>query len=86
MKPQELRRSHEPQAKSRNPTTLSHRPLSSSFLGLPYRILDMNHKKELLRGLWVSHELGIRSEVVEGRRGSRCELVSCYVLKWDLGP
>ena len=46
----------------------------------------MNHKKELLRGLWVSHELGIRSEVVEGRRGSRCELVSCYVLKWDLGP
>ena len=31
----------------------SHRPLSSSFLGLPYRILNMNHKKELLRGLWV---------------------------------
>ena len=34
-----------------NPT---HRPLSSSFLGLPYRILNINHKKELLRGLWVN--------------------------------
>ena len=31
----------------------THRPLSSSFLGLPYRILNMNHKQELLRGLWV---------------------------------
>ena len=29
------------------------RPLSSSFLGLPYRILKINHKKELLRSLWV---------------------------------
>ena len=28
-------------------------PLSSSFLGLPYRILNTSHKKELLRGLWV---------------------------------
>ena len=35
----------------------THRPLSSSFLGLPYRILDMNHKKELLRGLWVDHPI-----------------------------
>ena len=26
---------------------------SSSFLGLPYRILHINHKKELLRSLWV---------------------------------
>ena len=32
----------------------THSPLSSSFLGLPYRILNINHKKELLRGLWVS--------------------------------
>ena len=32
---------------------LTHRPLSSSLLGLPYRILHINHKKELLRGLWV---------------------------------
>ena len=31
----------------------AHRPLGSSFLGLPYRILNINHKKELLRGLWV---------------------------------
>ena len=29
------------------------RPLSSSFLGLPYRVLYIYHKKELLRGLWV---------------------------------
>ena len=28
----------------------THRPLSSSFLGLPYRILNKGHKKELLRG------------------------------------
>ena len=31
----------------------THRLLSSSFLGLPYKILNMNHKKELLRSLWV---------------------------------
>ena len=34
-----------------NPTQ---RPLSSSFLEKPCRILKMNHKKELLRSLWVS--------------------------------
>ena len=33
--------------------SLNHRLLSSSFLGLPYRILYMNHKTELLRSLWV---------------------------------
>ena len=33
---------------------ITHRLISSSFLGLPYRILNMNHKKELLRSLWVS--------------------------------
>ena len=27
--------------------------ISRSFLGLPYRILNISHKKELLRGLWV---------------------------------
>ena len=32
----------------------THRPLSSSFLGVPDRILNINHKKEQLRGLWVS--------------------------------
>ena len=31
----------------------THRPLGSSSLGLPYRFLDISHKKELLRGLWV---------------------------------
>ena len=31
----------------------THRPLSSSFLGLPYRLLNINHKKEILRGLWA---------------------------------
>ena len=34
----------------------NHRPLSSSFLGLPDRILTVNHKTELLRGLWVTME------------------------------
>ena len=34
------------------PTT--HRPLSSSFLGLSYRILNIYHKKELLWSLWVN--------------------------------
>ena len=32
----------------------AHRPLGSSFLGLPYRILNINHKKEPLRSLWVA--------------------------------
>ena len=43
-----------PKHKTRHsqPQGSTHRPLSSSFLGLPYRIL--NHKKELLRGLWVN--------------------------------
>ena len=36
-----------------SPLVTTHRPLSSSFLGLPYRILSSNHKKELLRGLWI---------------------------------
>ena len=27
--------------------------LGFRVLGLPYRILNINHKKELLRGLWV---------------------------------
>ena len=31
----------------------THRPLSNSFWGLPDRIRNINHKKELLRGLWV---------------------------------
>ena len=35
----------------------THRPLSSSFLGLPDRILNLNHNKELLRGLWVEFRI-----------------------------
>ena len=44
-----------PAHSSPNPTLYNTipRPLSSSFLGLPYRIRNMNPKKELLRGLWV---------------------------------
>ena len=40
----------------------THRPLSTSFLGLPYRVLNnISHKEELLRGLWVlSLSLGYR--------------------------
>ena len=29
----------------------THKPLGSSFLGLPYRILNIHHKKELRRSL-----------------------------------
>ena len=34
--------------------TRTHRLLSSSFLGLPYRVLNICPEKELLRILWVS--------------------------------
>ena len=37
-----------------NLITLTHTPLSSSFLGLPYRILYINHKKDLHRDLYVN--------------------------------
>ena len=46
-----------------NPT---HGPLSSSFLGLPCRILNVPHKKELLRGLWVSPILKTSTGLVPG--------------------
>ena len=42
----------------------THRLLSSSFLGLPYRILKMNHKKELLRSLWVVQGFYIISRIL----------------------
>ena len=32
---------------------ITHRPPSNSFLGLRYRNLNANPKKELLGGLWV---------------------------------
>ena len=56
----------------------THRLLSSSFLGLPYRILNMNHKEELLRSLWVTRpedsalrgfsEVDISRDLGSGRR------------------
>ena len=46
--------------------SLTHRPQSRSFLGLPYRVLNMNPKKELLRGLWVGREL--RGSMLWGSR------------------
>ena len=39
---------------------LTHRPLSSSFSGLPSMILNINHTKELLRGLWVITRDGMK--------------------------
>ena len=33
----------------------THRPPSISFLGLPFRIPTINHKKELCRGLFHGH-------------------------------
>ena len=39
---------------SLNPRNPTHRLLSSSFLGIPYRIPNTNHNKELLRSLWVN--------------------------------
>ena len=46
-----------PPSRSEAPNT--HRLLSGSFLGLPYRILNINHKKELLRGLWAVRSLSV---------------------------
>ena len=37
-----------PESKQALETSPTHRPLGSSFLGLPYRILNTYHKKELL--------------------------------------
>ena len=36
-------------------TVLTHRLHGSSSLGLPYRILNISHKKEILWSLWVSY-------------------------------
>ena len=45
-------------------------PLSSSLLGLPHRILNIDHTKELLRGLWVAtknQHPGIKADPQLGR-------------------
>ena len=59
----------------------THRPLSSSFWGLPYRILNINHKKELLRGLWVGLSFSTASDVhvciVLEKRLKPKELLTC---------
>ena len=36
----------------------THRLLSSSFLGLPQKVLNTSHKKELLRSLWGGRTFG----------------------------
>ena len=46
--------------------TYTHRPLSSSFLGLPERILNINHIKELLRGLWIEAKTLYEKSKVKG--------------------
>ena len=45
----------------------THKPHSSSFLGLSYRILNMSPNKELLWGLWV----GVRIESFRVRVSGR---------------
>ena len=50
------------------------RPLSSSFLGLPYRILNINHNKQLLRGLWV----GFRVQASMGAEHTGAGFADCF--------
>ena len=53
----------------------THRLLSSSFLGLPYRILNMNHKNtELLSSLCVS----ACTAAVKASKSSRNNLLSIH--------
>ena len=41
----------------------AHRPLSSSFLGLPYRVLSINHKKELPKGSMYPYSIYLEPKV-----------------------
>ena len=62
------------------PTT--HRPQSSSFLGLPYRILHINpfkKKTELLRGLWVCNTLQAKPNGTENLGKASGDLVAVCV-------
>ena len=43
----------------------THRPLSSSFLGLPCRILNKNHKKELFSGPMGRHDFFVTPKKLE---------------------
>ena len=64
-----------------------HRLQGSSFLGLPYRILNINHKKELLWSLWVDLCLcsGLPQHPSEARAGgtqrTQYPLLKEYALK-----
>ena len=58
----------------------THRPLSSSFLGLPYRILNINHKKELLRGLWVPAQEHCRT--THPHEAPSIRGTSCWARDW----
>ena len=49
----------------------THRLHSSSFLGLPYRILNINHKKELKWSLWVIPKQGFPRCLQAGWRRMR---------------
>ena len=44
------------------------RPQSSFFLGLPYRILNMNTKKELLWGVWVEYPVLLKEHKGSSRK------------------
>ena len=73
----------------------THRPLSSSCLGLPYRVRNINHKKELLRGLWIwlrvqsSGYFGVGFEGTKvqgsGRRSVGSEAVCFFDLRSEMG-
>ena len=56
------------------PPNTTHRLLSSSFLGLRYRILHINHKKELLKSLSVPLQ---HSTTVRVRKVWPATLSSC---------
>ena len=50
-------------------TWATHRPLGSSFFGITYRILNINHKKDYLQwGLWVYHAPQLHRSTDRGRR------------------
>ena len=51
----------------------THRPLSSSCLGLPYRIPNISHKKELLRGLWLTNQPTRAASAMPHRKSPACK-------------
>ena len=63
----------------------THRPHSSSFLGLPYRILSMNPQKELLWGLWVGIQ-GVRKKLKEFKPGFKFSAGASGFYRGPEGP